>query len=149
MVYTGVLVLPVCIRACILYQYSCPSWYTWLFPESTLESAEVPWRERTFLIHMADTWNRVNPSSKYQRGKKKNQVCGDTSVYVSERQMSTLMLMLSYVNSAIRLSDLQETLQTCQHVLSAAIPCCCFFCCWWSSLFSNWPYSTFGSRIHW
>ena len=94
--------------------------YTRLFPESTPESAEVPWRKRTFSHeHGGHTWNRVHPSAKYQH---RNKICGKLSIYASKRETAKLMLMLLYLNSAIPLSNLREASQTCQSTWSATIP---------------------------
>ena len=83
------------------------------------------------------------PSCQIPKG---NQICGNTSIYISERQMAELMVMLLSVNSAIPLSDLwEETSSRLKH-MKHHHPLSLFL--WSSSSFWNWTYSTFGSRIY-
>ena len=107
-------------------RYNCSFQYTQLLPESTSESIKVPRRKRFFSDeHGRHTWNLEQSCAKYQKG---NQTCRNTSVYVSQRQMAELILMLLHVNNAIQLSNLREAPQTCRSMWSTAIPCRHFFC---------------------
>ena len=93
----------------VVYWYGCPYWYTQLFPESTLESAKVPWRKRNLLISMMDTCEieyTLVPDTKEK---------SDLWKHFNLREQKTdgrLILMLLYVNSAISLSDVWEAPQT-------------------------------------
>ena len=91
------------------YRFGCSYRYTRLSPESTSESAEIPRREST-----------THPDSREIEYSPVPNTEGKSDLWkhfnVCERQTAKLVLMLLYVNSAIPLSNLRETPQTCQGI---------------------------------
>lgn len=106
------------------------------------ESAKVPWRQRTFLINMADTCEikcSLVPNTKVQSDLWKYfNLCEWKTDGPIDADFAVCKHCNSVVKCAGGTSNMSKHMKR-YHPLSSFV----------FSSFSNWPNSTFGSKIHW